>query len=237
MKVNKKIVVGILALVSISAMLGCSSTNGNFFRDRAFDYISDSNNRNMPIELPESKSTIYTTKQTLVFPKQASDFDDEKLVTPQEAILPPNFTLHQEKFFTAVLLEKSPFDYIRVHNRGIKFCLHTNPNGVASIVFIGDEHVIKQILSNALKFASYKDISYDDERRTFTFTDTQGGGYLLYLYPYVQYGSLFSNMKDWRNFFVKKQRQMRVSLFDTNQTLISVEKSESILKEIASYIS
>lgn len=118
---------------------------------------------------------------------------------------------------TEETLVNAQFGFIHSDN-GLKFQLYTKDK-VASIVFIGDEALARKTLESALKAAGYKYVAYDAKEQTILFEDRKGQSYLLYLYPYTQNGSIFSDMSNWRNFFREEQKQLRVALFDTKQVL------------------
>lgn len=131
-------------------------------------------------------------------------------------------------------LVNAQFGFINSEN-GLKFQLYTKDK-VVSIVFVGDEALARKTLESALKPAGYKYVAYDAKEQTILFEDNKDQSYLLYLYPYTQNGSIFSDMSNWRNFFREEQKQLRVSLFDTKQVLIPVDKAKPILAAIASHI-
>ncbi|WP_395947074.1 hypothetical protein [Caedibacter taeniospiralis] len=119
---------------------------------------------------------------------------------------------------------------------GLKFQLYTNDK-VASIVFVGDASMVQEALKEAIEAGGFKYIAYDEKEQTILFEDSaQNQSYLLYLYPFTQNGSLFSDMSNWHNFFREEQKQLRVSLFDTKQVLIPIDKAKAVLTVIASHI-
>ncbi|WP_119327833.1 hypothetical protein [Cysteiniphilum halobium] len=135
---------------------------------------------------------------------------------------------------TEETLVNAQFGFINSEN-GLKFQLYTKDK-VVSIVFVGNTGVIRKTLERALKDAGYKYVAYDAKEQTILFEDGKNRSYLLYLYPYTQNGSIFSDMSNWRNFFREEQKQLRVSLFDIKQVLIPVDKAKPILAAIASHI-
>ncbi|GGF94993.1 MULTISPECIES: hypothetical protein [Cysteiniphilum] len=135
---------------------------------------------------------------------------------------------------TEETLVNAQFGFINSEN-GLKFQLYTKDK-VVSVVFVGDEALARKTLESALKAAGYKYVAYDAKEQTILFEDNKDQSYLLYLYPYTQNGSIFSDMSNWRNFFREEQKQLRVSLFDTKQVLIPVDKAKPILSAIASHI-
>ncbi|WP_116964398.1 hypothetical protein [Fastidiosibacter lacustris] len=132
------------------------------------------------------------------------------------------------------MLINAQFGFINT-NSGLKFQLYTDDT-LASIVFVGDEQTINKTLKQAINNAGFKYIAYDEKQQTILIEDSKDQSYLLYLYPYTQNGSIFSDMSNWRNFFREEQQQLRVSLFDIKQVLIPVEVAKLILANIASHI-
>ena len=132
------------------------------------------------------------------------------------------------------MLVNAQFGFINTDN-DLKFQLYANDK-VASMVFVGDADLARKTLEAAINAAGFKYIAYDKKEQTILFEDKQKVNYLLYLYPYTQNGSLFSDMSNWRNFFREEQNQLRISLFNTKQVLISADKAKSILAEILSHI-
>jgi len=109
----------------------------------------------------------------------------------------------QGQKITEKMLVDAQFGFINANN-GLKFQLYTDDK-VASIVFVGEETLIRETLKESLEAVEFKYISYDEKERTILFEDKNNQSYLLYLYPYTQNGPLFSDMSNWRNFFREEQ--------------------------------